>query len=32
VAPSTLEQFAAFVRAELAKYGPVVKAGGARLD
>jgi len=32
LAPSTPEQFAAFVRAELAKYGPVVKASGATLD
>ncbi|HEX6020181.1 MAG TPA: tripartite tricarboxylate transporter substrate-binding protein, partial [Burkholderiaceae bacterium] len=32
LAPDTPEQFAAFVRAENAKYGPVVKASGARLD
>jgi tripartite-type tricarboxylate transporter receptor subunit TctC len=32
LAPTTPEQFAAFVRAEHAKYGPVVKASGARLD
>jgi len=32
LAPSTPEQFAAFVRAEHAKYGPVVKASGARID
>lgn len=32
LAPNTPEQFAAFVRAENAKYGPVVKASGARLD
>src|SRR5262245_58311139 len=32
LAPDTPEQFAAFVRAELAKYGPVVKASGATLD
>ena len=32
LAPDTPEQFAAFVRAELAKYGPVVKASGASLD
>jgi len=32
LAPSTPEQFGSFVRAELAKYGPVVKASGARLD
>ncbi|MFO1221925.1 MAG: tripartite tricarboxylate transporter substrate binding protein [Burkholderiaceae bacterium] len=32
LAPDTPEQFAAFVRAEHAKYGPVVKASGARLD
>jgi tripartite-type tricarboxylate transporter receptor subunit TctC len=31
-APTTPEQFGAFVRAELAKYGPVVKASGAKLD
>ena len=31
-APSTPEQFAAFVKAELAKYGPVVRASGARAD
>ena len=31
-APSTPEQFAAFVKAELAKYGPVVRASGARTD
>ena len=31
-APSTPEQFAAFVRAELAKYEGVVKASGARAD
>lgn len=31
-APSTPEQFAAFVKAELAKYGPVVKASGAKVD
>ncbi len=31
-APDTPEQFAAFVKAELAKYGPVVKASGARVD
>jgi len=32
LAPDTPEQFSAFVRAELAKYGPVVKASGASLD
>jgi tripartite-type tricarboxylate transporter receptor subunit TctC len=32
LAPTTPEQFGAFVRAELAKYGPVVKASGAQLD
>jgi tripartite-type tricarboxylate transporter receptor subunit TctC len=32
LAPDTPDQFAAFVRAELAKYGPVVKASGATLD
>lgn len=31
-APSTPAQFAAFVKAELAKYEPVVKASGARAD
>jgi tripartite-type tricarboxylate transporter receptor subunit TctC len=31
-APTTPEQFAAFVRAELAKYEGVVKASGARVD
>ena len=31
-APTTSEQFAAFVRAELAKYEVVVKATGARAD
>jgi len=31
-APTSPEQFSAFVRAELAKYGPVVKASGAKLD
>ncbi|WP_423228553.1 Bug family tripartite tricarboxylate transporter substrate binding protein [Pseudaquabacterium inlustre] len=30
--PTTPEQFAAFVKAELAKYGPVVKASGATVD
>ena len=30
--PGTPEQFGAFVRSELAKYGPVVKASGAKLD
>jgi tripartite-type tricarboxylate transporter receptor subunit TctC len=32
LAPGTPEQFGAFVRSELAKYGPVVKASGATLD
>jgi tripartite-type tricarboxylate transporter receptor subunit TctC len=32
LAPDTPEQFSAFVRAELAKYGPVVKASGASID
>ena len=32
LAPGTPGQFGAFVRAELAKYGPVVKASGAKLD
>ncbi|MBI5255678.1 MAG: tripartite tricarboxylate transporter substrate binding protein [Burkholderiales bacterium] len=31
-APTTPEQFSAFVRAELAKYEPVVKASGAKVD
>ncbi len=31
-APGTPAQFAAFVQAELAKYGPVVKASGAKVD
>ncbi len=31
-APTTPEQFGAFVKAELAKYGPVVKASGAKVD
>ena len=31
-APMTPEQFSAFVKAELAKYGPVVKASGAKVD
>ncbi len=31
-APGTPEQFAAFVKSELAKYGPVVKASGAKVD
>jgi tripartite-type tricarboxylate transporter receptor subunit TctC len=30
--PTTPEQFGAFVRAELAKYEPVVKASGAKVD
>lgn len=30
--PSTPEQFGEFVKAELAKYGPVVKATGAKAD
>jgi tripartite-type tricarboxylate transporter receptor subunit TctC len=30
--PSTPEQFAAFVKAELSKYEKVVKASGARAD
>jgi tripartite-type tricarboxylate transporter receptor subunit TctC len=32
LAPMTSEQFGALVRNELAKYGPVVKASGAKLD
>jgi len=32
LAPDTPEQFGAFVRSELAKYGPVVKASGASID
>ncbi len=31
-APSTTEQFGSFMAAERAKYGPVVKASGARVD
>jgi tripartite-type tricarboxylate transporter receptor subunit TctC len=31
-APTTPEAFAQFVRAEHAKYGPVVKATGAKAD
>ncbi len=31
-APSTPEQFAAFMKSELAKYEPVVKASGAKVD
>ena len=31
-APTTPGQFADFVKAELAKYGPVVKASGAKVD
>ena len=31
-APTTPEQFGNFVKAELAKYGPVVKASGAKVD
>jgi tripartite-type tricarboxylate transporter receptor subunit TctC len=30
--PNTPEQFAAFVKAEIAKWAPVVKASGARVD
>jgi tripartite-type tricarboxylate transporter receptor subunit TctC len=30
--PMTPDQFAAFVKSELAKYGPVVKASGAKVD
>ncbi|NDG39349.1 MAG: tripartite tricarboxylate transporter substrate binding protein [Betaproteobacteria bacterium] len=30
--PSTPDQFAAFVKTELAKYGPVVKASGAKVE
>jgi tripartite-type tricarboxylate transporter receptor subunit TctC len=32
LAPDSPEQFGAFVRSELAKYGPVVKASGASID
>jgi tripartite-type tricarboxylate transporter receptor subunit TctC len=32
LSPTTPEQFAAFVRAEHAKYGPLIKASGARID
>ena len=31
-APNTPEQFSAFVKAEIAKWAPVVKASGARVD
>jgi tripartite-type tricarboxylate transporter receptor subunit TctC len=31
-APTTPEQFGLFIAAERAKYGPVVKASGARVD
>jgi tripartite-type tricarboxylate transporter receptor subunit TctC len=31
-APNTPEQFSTFVRSEIAKWGPVVKASGARAD
>ena len=31
-APTTPEQFAAFVKSELAKYEPIVKASGAKAD
>jgi tripartite-type tricarboxylate transporter receptor subunit TctC len=31
-APSTPDAFATFVRAEHAKYGPIVKATGAKAD
>jgi len=31
-AGTTPAEFAAFVKAELAKYGPVVKASGAKVD
>jgi tripartite-type tricarboxylate transporter receptor subunit TctC len=31
-APNTPEQFASFVKAEIAKWAPVVKASGARVD
>jgi tripartite-type tricarboxylate transporter receptor subunit TctC len=30
--PTAPDQFAAFVKAELAKYEPVVKASGAKAD
>jgi len=30
--PNTPEQFAAFVKNEIAKWAPVVKASGARVD
>jgi tripartite-type tricarboxylate transporter receptor subunit TctC len=32
LAPDTPEQFAGFVRSELAKYETVVKASGAKVD
>ena len=31
-APTTPGQFVSFVKAELARYGPVVKALGAKVD
>jgi tripartite-type tricarboxylate transporter receptor subunit TctC len=31
-APNTPEQFGTFVQAEIAKWAPVVKASGARID
>ncbi len=31
-APNTPEQFGAFVRAEIAKWAPVVRASGAKAD
>ena len=31
-APTTPRQFADFVKAKLAKYGPVLKASGAKVD
>jgi tripartite-type tricarboxylate transporter receptor subunit TctC len=31
-APNTPEQFGSFVKAEIAKWAPVVKASGARID
>ena len=30
--PKTPDQFAAFVKSEIAKWAPVVKASGARVD
>jgi tripartite-type tricarboxylate transporter receptor subunit TctC len=31
-APNTPEEFGAFIKSEIAKWAPVVKASGARVD